>query len=187
MNKGNNTVDCGNGLEFYVSPSVLMNNDQHERTLKLQLQVNQLKTQQAKENIEIIPRAPSIVLSPKETKQLLAANAQMAEKAQARHQAEGDLMIPAPPVVMRDKQSFEIEDKLAKRPGVVIPGSGLTTSQRKIEEIQPAPPILLRGNESESASQKSEVPPPPKSTPRIVHNVLCFQSHIHNGVDEKWH
>lgn len=184
MTKGNNTVDCGGGLEFYVSPNILTNDNREERTLKLQLQVNQLKTQQAKENIEIIPRAPSIVLSPKGTKQLLAANAELGAKSQARRDAEGFGYIEPPAIIMRDKEPFEIKRKLDQRPGVILPTNRpLTTAQNQVERMPLAPPILLKGNEAKPATSK------PNERPLdIVNNTqLRFQNHIHNGVDEQWH
>lgn len=49
--KGNNTVDCGHGLEYYVSPNILTNNDQQKRTLTGQLQINALKSQQNQEPV----------------------------------------------------------------------------------------------------------------------------------------
>lgn len=132
--------------------------------------------------VEFYP-SPSVLLSNEQTDQLRAQNG-LSRKLELPYEQE--------PV---DKQ-------LAKRPGVIRPGSGLTTSQRNIEIMPKPPAILLKDNVSESVSQKPEVRPlndvnnrvpdppailtQPQSTPRIVHNQLCFQNHVHNGGDEKW-
>lgn len=90
----NNTVIVGNGLEYYVSPNILTNDDQEERTARLQLRVNQ---------------------------QL---------KAHSRK-----LELPC--------TQEDIDEQLSRRPGVIRPGSGLTTSQATVETIPPAPAVLL--------------------------------------------
>lgn len=75
--KVTNVVDCGGGVEFYISPGILVNKDRQAATLKAQLRVNELRAQ------------------------------------------------------------------LGKGKGAVIEDTGLTTAQQKVEQVEPAPSILL--------------------------------------------
>lgn len=120
-------------------------------------------------------RAPSILLSPEETKVQLAANAQIAQHSQARRQAEGTGYTRSPSILLRDREPFQIKEKLAKRPGVFVPTPPpLTTAQRQntVERVQPAPPILLANvdepkptkqelEDNELEQVNDEVPPSP--------------------------
>lgn len=115
---------------------------------------------------------------------------------------------PSPPVLLTNEQAEAmrklnlgskpqpIHEQLSQRPGVIRPGSGLTTSQRNIEQVQAPPAILLRDNKSvhdepKSTSQRPKVnslnhardgvpdAPPiltqtPKSMPKMKYNNFVY-------------